>query len=92
MIKRTKILKTRCKYTGLCNQGKKIILFFVPGQVTLLLFSAAKNPQGQVDLPQTSHKTGTTFLEGNFVLHVRTLKIFLSYDTTVLFLGIHQRN
>lgn len=57
MIKRTKILKTRCKYTGLCNQGKKIILFFVPGQVTLLFFSAAKSPQGQVDLPQTSHKT-----------------------------------
>lgn len=35
MIKRTKILKTRYKYKGLCNQSKEIIHFFVPVQDTL---------------------------------------------------------
>lgn len=61
MIKRTKILKTR--YKGLCNQSKEIIFFFVPVQDTLPsppphpeFSTATKNPQRQVDLPQTSHK------------------------------------
>lgn len=61
MAKRTKMIKTRCKYKDFCGQSKKIILLFVPGQLTLCpspptthpVLSNSQSPQRQMDLPQT---------------------------------------
>lgn len=51
MNKRTKIIKTRCKYKDLCGQNKKIILLFIPRQLTPLLTPRAlfncQKPLGQ---------------------------------------------
>lgn len=61
MAKGTKIIKTRCKYKDFCGQSKKIILLFVPGQLTLCpsplpprVLPNCQSPQRQMDLPQTS--------------------------------------
>lgn len=67
MIKRTKILKTRYKYKGLCNQSKEIIFFFVPVQDTLP--SRTSPAPSSLQLPKTLRDKRTCLK-----LHIKHVK------------------